>query len=351
MQSLHYREALDAYAQAYAVGHDPAILYNRARAEQGLGDYPAALDAIEQFVREAPDALKQRVPKLADLVADIRSHVALVVVTCPIAGASVIIDGRIVGTTPLSAPIHVAAGRVALSVEAKGYTPFHKEITASGGKLTSLDVAPEAEPHTTMPSERVETYVPTGWRIAAYAMGGAGLASLATGGVFGGLVAARTGDASSHCPSKACDQAGWAEINDAKTFATVSTITFIAGGVLVAGLAALFLFAPHRERRVRDRSIHRPRVRRNQWRAVNGRARFVVVGAAVALVVGCADILDWATTPSKTARSSMTPGVNCRSPSMPRVRASLHCQAAGRSSRTTKHFDRVARRTTERRST
>ena len=65
MQTLHYRDALKAYDQAYALGHDPAILYNRARAEQGLGDFPAALDAIEEFVHVAPDDLKQRVPHLA----------------------------------------------------------------------------------------------------------------------------------------------------------------------------------------------------------------------------------------------------------------------------------------------
>src|SRR5450631_1189811 len=65
MHAAHYEDALEAYDAAYAVEPDPAILYNRARALQGLGNYPEALASIESFEKLAPAALKQRVPKLA----------------------------------------------------------------------------------------------------------------------------------------------------------------------------------------------------------------------------------------------------------------------------------------------
>ncbi len=255
MRSLHYREALEAYDQSYALKQDPAILYNRARAQQGLGNYPAALDAIEEFVRVAPDDLKQRVPKLAELVADIRAHVALVVVVCPVAGATVTVDGKVAGTTPLPSPLRVGAGSVAIAVEAKGYVPFHKDVAAAGGQLTTLTAglvseSEGAQPPSTTPPVTTVTYVPAGWRVAAFSTMGVGLAGLAVGGVFGGLVAARTSDANPHCPNKVCDPTGWADIKDAQTFATVSTIAFIAGGVLAAASIPLLLFAPHASRRV-----------------------------------------------------------------------------------------------------
>jgi hypothetical protein len=258
MQSLHYQEALKAYEQAYALGHDPAVLYNRARVEQGLGDFPAALDSIEEFVKTAPDDLKQRVPHLAELVADIEAHVALVIVNCPIDGAIVMIGGKAVGKTPLSAPIRVAAGEVAIAVEAPKHTPFHQDVNAPGGKLTTVNATlasevsetPLAPPPVQPPPERTERYVPAGWRVAAYTTGAFGIAGIAAGAVFGGLVASKTSDARPLCPAKACDAVGWADINDAKTFATVSTISFIAGGVLVAGSAVLFLVAPHATRKM-----------------------------------------------------------------------------------------------------
>jgi hypothetical protein len=258
MSSLHYREALVAYDKAYAISHDPAILYNRARADQALGDYPAALDAIEEFVRTAPDDLKRRVPKLADLVADVRSHVAFVVVTCPVDGADVFVDGKVVGKTPLSAPIRVPTGSLAIAVEARGHVTFRQDITVQGGKVTNVNAALASEgtdthtepPPPPPPPERTERYVPAGWRVAAFTMGGFGIAGLAAGSVFGGLVASKTSDAAPHCPMKACDATGWNAISDAKTFATISTVSFIAGGVLVAGAAVLFIVAPHATRKI-----------------------------------------------------------------------------------------------------
>jgi len=256
MASLHYRDALAAYEKAYAINHDPAILYNRARGEQALGDFPAALDAIEEFVRAAPDDLKRRVPKLADLVADIRSRVALVVVNCAVDGASVFVGGRLVGKTPLSAPLRVAAGEVAVSVEAHARVTFRQDVNAPGGKITTVNATLASEvtetPAQPLPQvpERTERYVPGGWRIAAFTMGGVGIAGLVAGGVFGGLVASKTSDAAPNCPSKACNPAGWQDIADAKTFATISTVGFVAGGVLVAGSVVLFLVAPHATRKI-----------------------------------------------------------------------------------------------------
>jgi hypothetical protein len=115
-----------------------------------------------------------------------------------------------------------------------------------GGKSTTLDarlVSDELVERLDTPRVRVE-----GWRVAAFTLGGLGLGGLALGATSGGLVALDTSDAQPHCKAKACDAVGWADVNDAKTFATISTVSFIAGGALVAGAAALFLFAPHKAR-------------------------------------------------------------------------------------------------------
>src|SRR5262249_9809052 len=59
---LDFQQALDKYNQAYDKSHDPAILYNRARALQSLNRMPEALDELERFDREAPGDLKTKVP-------------------------------------------------------------------------------------------------------------------------------------------------------------------------------------------------------------------------------------------------------------------------------------------------
>ncbi len=254
MQDLHYREALESYDLAYAITHDPAILYNRARALQALGNYPTALDAIEEFVRVAPDELKQRVPKLADLVADIRDHVGLVVVESPVAGSTVSVQGGVMGTTPLPAPLRISAGTAMITVEARGYVTFRKEVNVVGGKLMTVaatmnpEVVVVVHETTPQPTVSAQTYVPQGWRIATYAFGALGLGGLAVGATFGALVAARKGDINAGCPSKVCDAKGWSALSDANTFATISTISFIVGGVCAGAFVALLALSPHKPR-------------------------------------------------------------------------------------------------------
>src|SRR5262245_56384611 len=58
MVSLRYGDALAAYEEASALVDDPALLYNRGRALQGLGQFPEALEQLEAFQAKAPPELK-----------------------------------------------------------------------------------------------------------------------------------------------------------------------------------------------------------------------------------------------------------------------------------------------------
>jgi hypothetical protein len=249
--AFHFHEALDLYDRSYALSHDPAILYNRARANQALGNYPTALDDIEEFVRIAPDDLKRRVPLLADLVADIRDHVGLLVVTSTVQGAKVKVQGKVAGATPMPGPVKVGVGTVTVDVEAPGYLPLHRDVSVAGGKMTTLDATLVSETAAHAGQETpAKTDVPGSWRAGTYIVGAVGLASLGVGVTFGGLAAMRQSDANAQCPGKVCNPSGWADISDARTFATVSNITLIAGGLLAVGAVVMWLVAPHAMRRV-----------------------------------------------------------------------------------------------------
>lgn len=83
MLDLNYTEALDAYTAAITLSPDDATLYyNLGRAHQAREDYPAAVDALDQFERKASPEVKARVPKLDVLVSDVRSRVGAVAVRC-----------------------------------------------------------------------------------------------------------------------------------------------------------------------------------------------------------------------------------------------------------------------------
>ena len=77
------------------------------------------------------------------------------------------------------------------------------------------------------------------WTTAGYVVGAAGLAGLALGTFFG--VQAISSKSSADCVANRCDAA---PLSQARGWATASTVALVAGGVLLAGGAALVVLAP-----------------------------------------------------------------------------------------------------------
>jgi hypothetical protein len=137
MQRLEYQAALDAYERAYAIDKNPALLYNRGRTLQALGRYPEALEQLEAFEREAPAELKARVPKLRELISEVKGRVSTLTLASNIKGARVLVRRQLVGTTPLS-PIRLSSGTATIEVVADGYHPFKQTVTLPGGGQSSV---------------------------------------------------------------------------------------------------------------------------------------------------------------------------------------------------------------------
>jgi hypothetical protein len=85
------------------------------------------------------------------------------------------------------------------------------------------------------------------FRVAGASLAGAGLAGVILGAVFGGLASSAWSRSQSECqsPTNCTNRAqALSDHDDAVTFATVSTIGFIAGGVAIATGATIFFLAP-----------------------------------------------------------------------------------------------------------
>ncbi len=81
-------------------------------------------------------------------------------------------------------------------------------------------------------------------RTIALVTGGAGIVGIGVGSVFGILAMSKNNSTSGHCNGSVCDAPTIAALGDARTDATVSTVGFVAGGVLLAAGAVLYLTAP-----------------------------------------------------------------------------------------------------------
>jgi hypothetical protein len=116
-------------------------------------------------------------------------------------------------------------------------------ITVTIGPLQDASVAPQPQPDLTPAPEPAN-----GRRIAGFVVGGLGLAGLAVGGVAGGLALGKKQVVDENCPDLQCqNEEGWAAVDDANAFATVSTVGFAVGLAGLATGAVLVLTAPDKK--------------------------------------------------------------------------------------------------------
>ena len=133
MDAFRYADAYAAYSDVYALTLDPVLLYNMGRALQALNRFPEALDRLEAFQVVAPPALRARVPRLDELITDLRGRVTTLKVTSSVEGARVLVRSTVLSKLPLSTPLRLSSGKAEIEVEAEGYFPFHRTVDLPGG--------------------------------------------------------------------------------------------------------------------------------------------------------------------------------------------------------------------------
>jgi len=141
--ALRPADAIAAYRKAYALSPEPALHYNMGHALEALGDYPGALSEYEEFGRVAPPELRARVPRLAELISEVRARVTVVTFRCNVPGARVLVRDVAVGATGPDGRFTRAfpAGPATFEVAADGYAAERQQATFAPGGEATFDVA------------------------------------------------------------------------------------------------------------------------------------------------------------------------------------------------------------------
>ncbi len=255
--------ACPKFAESERLDPAPGTLLNLADCEEHLGHLASAWEAWHEAlsslppgddrvgpVRKRAAALDARIPRLTvRLTAD-----------AP-AGASVHRDALELAAASLGVPLPVDPGAHVVRVDAPGREPASTSVTLAEGESRVLEVSAGAaiapEPPPAQPAPPPPAPPPPAaeappaapahpvLRTTGFVLGIAGLASLAAGGVTGALAFAQKSTVQGHCPQpRGCDQTGLDAAQSGHTYATVSDVTFIAGGALFAAGAALVLLNP-----------------------------------------------------------------------------------------------------------
>lgn len=140
-----FEEALAAYQAAHAAYPSPQIFFPIAQAEQRLGRFVEALRHYERLVREGgplPDPLAAEVRAA---IAEVKRNLAGVSITVDPAGATIALDGEVLGQSPLVAPHYVEPGRHVLRVTHPARRAYEVTLELTAGKVSTRDVALERD--------------------------------------------------------------------------------------------------------------------------------------------------------------------------------------------------------------
>jgi hypothetical protein len=283
MAAHKYGDACPKLAESQRLAPSGGTLINLAQCYEHTGQTASAWLAWKDAAARASaagkdDAEKNALHHAALLEPGLAKLTIVIDATSNVAGLEVKRDGVALGHAEFGLPIPVDPGPHVVSATAPKKKDWSAPVTvaakeadarvtvtladepapavaeATGSAAAALPVAPEAasapkEPPST-PPDQVSSSNGAGLRTAGWVTAGVGVAGLAVGAVFGLIAKSKNDSALSNdgCSGSKCTgpnaQAGAAASSDANSAATVSTIAFIAGGVVAATGFALVIFAP-----------------------------------------------------------------------------------------------------------
>lgn len=246
------REAVEKLERAEKLHHAPTTATRLGECEIELGRVVAGTERLQRVVREplpanahpafaaavtrAQKALDAALPRIATL------KLAVTGAAHPV----VTIDGDPVSEAALDVPRRIDPGAHAVEVRAPGYRPASATAVLNPGELKSiaLELAPDPDakvadapaappPLRPEPPSKAPAFVALGIGAVGIGLGIAGALA----------VDSRTRTLDQRCDAnRVCPSDAGSDLDTAKTWATVSTAGFIAGGVgAVTGLVLLLV--------------------------------------------------------------------------------------------------------------
>jgi hypothetical protein len=136
-----YAGALVKFQHAFDLSDDFRLLWNMGACEKNLRHYTRVLMLVEQFLREggARISAAQR-DEAMSVLRTVRPLIGEIDVSANETGASVYLDGALVGTTPLKEPVRADLGDRRIQVTKDGFKEQVAVTHVTGGARTSVAV-------------------------------------------------------------------------------------------------------------------------------------------------------------------------------------------------------------------
>jgi hypothetical protein len=132
--------ALMRFTRAYEQSHDARILLDMATCEQSLQHAARTISLAEQALGAGPALSPSETARARELVNALQGSVSRIRMTVNQPGATILVDGKPVGQTPLGGELAVDLGTRQISVTKPGFREFSTSMTANFPGHAALDV-------------------------------------------------------------------------------------------------------------------------------------------------------------------------------------------------------------------
>jgi hypothetical protein len=261
----NWEAARDAYRRSWDIKHHYTIAANLADVEVKMGHYAEAAAYLKYVLANLPENKGVERKAAEEQLLECRNHLTVVRVATDVADATVLVDGRDVGQTPLRDELLLEPGKHVISVAKPGYGETTKELSAEGSRveltltLEKASATPGAQSQAGLRSPPPQTpTIPTkshsnGYRIGSYVGFGIGAVGVGVGTLM--VLKARSGqlDADNQYSGcfPHCSSAQKASIYDSDQRAqhqrTAGAASYIIGGAALVTGATLLVLDSKRE--------------------------------------------------------------------------------------------------------
>jgi tetratricopeptide (TPR) repeat protein len=134
----NYAAALAEFEESYRLRPLAGVLKNIAISQQGMFLYAEAIKTLERYMAHSPNLAEAERAEVTNLIGEMRALLADIFVIAKPDGATITVDRRPVGVTPLVQPLALPAGIHQIELSAQGYTPERREVTVVAGSAQRL---------------------------------------------------------------------------------------------------------------------------------------------------------------------------------------------------------------------
>lgn len=245
----HLVEACAKFEESLHMEEGIGTLYNLADCHERIGKTASAwgeFTSAAAMARAQGQAAREQAAHQRAAALEPRLSKIVVRVSAPRPDLLVKRDETVVGPGQYGTPIPIDPGEHTISATAPRKKPWSAKIQVAGTTPSTIDVpsledAPEAPVAAgAQPSSEGRTQ-----RIAGVTVASVGVVGLIVGAVFGAISMSHKSEAEPYCNGNDCtDQQGVDAKHSAVVTGNISTVSFVVGGLLVAGGGVLWFTAP-----------------------------------------------------------------------------------------------------------